>query len=213
MPAFDLFAGTPDGVFAIDRRQRIALWNDGARRILGFEARSVLGRFCHEIVDGIDSDCRTVCKRRCVAFRAALRGELTPTRNAHFRTKTDGRKSVSMTTFVLPCHERSLLAHVFREENRAVGSHASVRGKHAVAIEAESLVAACDELTRREVEILQLLASGDSTARICARLRIQPATFRSHVQHVLSKLGAHSRVEAVVSGIRTGLVRIVDTQG
>jgi len=212
MPVLELLAGTPDGMFAVDRQQRIAFWNDGARRILGFEARSVLRRFCYDVLGGIDEDSSLVCQKRCAAFCAAVRGTLSPTRNTLVRTGSGGRQSVNVTTFVLPSrwHERALLAHVFRETSQAIGSRSSARGGHAAGIRPGDLVAVFDRLTRREIEILQLLASGESTASICAGLCISSTTFRSHVQHILTKLGAHSRIEAVVSGMRTGLVRLVD---
>lgn len=61
-------------------------------------------------------------------------------------------------------------------------------------------------LTARELECLALLAAGLDTAEIAGRLGLSPATVRSHVQSVLTKLGAHSRVEAASLAIRHGLV-------
>jgi two-component system nitrate/nitrite response regulator NarL len=52
-------------------------------------------------------------------------------------------------------------------------------------------------LTTREAEILQGLLEGDNTKVLAARLGVSQATARTHVQSVLSKLGVHSRLEAV----------------
>jgi DNA-binding CsgD family transcriptional regulator len=52
-------------------------------------------------------------------------------------------------------------------------------------------------LTRREIEVLQAMADGHSTARIASVLGISTGTVRSHVKSLLGKLGLHSRVEAV----------------
>ena len=52
-------------------------------------------------------------------------------------------------------------------------------------------------LTPREIEVLQAMADGHSTARIAAILGISTGTVRSHVKSLLGKLGLHSRVEAV----------------
>lgn len=52
-------------------------------------------------------------------------------------------------------------------------------------------------LTRREVEVLQLMAAGDTNARIARRLVISEGTVKSHVKHILRKLGAANRAEAV----------------
>ena len=61
-----------------------------------------------------------------------------------------------------------------------------------------------EELTPRETEILGLLARASSTRQIARRLEISPVTVRTHVQRILSKLGVHSRLEAVTLGLRNG---------
>jgi len=63
-----------------------------------------------------------------------------------------------------------------------------------------------EALTRREVEVLQMLAAGLSNKEIAARLNISEHTVKFHVASILGKLGAASRTEAVSLGIRRGLV-------
>jgi two-component system, NarL family, response regulator YdfI len=63
-----------------------------------------------------------------------------------------------------------------------------------------------ESLTRREVEVLQMLAAGLSNKEIAARLNISEHTAKLHVASILGKLGAASRTEAVSIGIRRGLV-------
>ncbi len=53
------------------------------------------------------------------------------------------------------------------------------------------------DITDRELEVLRLLALGRSTAAISTSLYVAPATTRNHIQSIMSKLGAHSRLEAV----------------
>ncbi|HKY52375.1 MAG TPA: response regulator transcription factor [Candidatus Limnocylindria bacterium] len=67
---------------------------------------------------------------------------------------------------------------------------------------------ATEPLTPRELEVLYLLASGASTAAAASSLGISTATLRAHVQAVLRKLGAHSRLEAVAEAARLGLVTL-----
>jgi len=52
-------------------------------------------------------------------------------------------------------------------------------------------------LTRRELEILKLLAVGENTKAAAERLHVSPATIGNHVQNILAKLGVHSRLQAV----------------
>ncbi len=63
-------------------------------------------------------------------------------------------------------------------------------------------------LTDREIEVLQSLSDGDSTARMAERLGVRHATARSHVQSVLLKLGVHSRVAAVAVAVDAGMVKV-----
>jgi DNA-binding NarL/FixJ family response regulator len=61
-------------------------------------------------------------------------------------------------------------------------------------------------LSRREVEVLHLLAIGHSNRRIAAALYLSPRTAQRHVANLYLKLGAHCRAEATAYAIRHGLV-------
>lgn len=63
------------------------------------------------------------------------------------------------------------------------------------------------DLTRREREILVLLADGLSQKTIAAEFGISPKTVATHIQRILGKLGVHSRAEAVAVAHRGGLAR------
>jgi len=68
-------------------------------------------------------------------------------------------------------------------------------------------------LTTREWQVLDLLCDGASTTEIAETLVLTPDTVRTHVKHVLSKLGAHTRDEAIAAAtrLRTGLERTPPT--
>jgi two-component system, NarL family, nitrate/nitrite response regulator NarL len=63
-----------------------------------------------------------------------------------------------------------------------------------------------EDLTPREMEVLQLLAQGLTNKRIAERLKISEHTAKFHVNAILGKLGADSRTEAIVHAARLGLV-------
>jgi DNA-binding NarL/FixJ family response regulator len=67
-------------------------------------------------------------------------------------------------------------------------------------------------VTPRELEVLQMLADGRTTREIASSMFISYATTRNHIQHILHKLGAHSRLQAVAVATRQGLLTGVDSR-
>jgi DNA-binding NarL/FixJ family response regulator len=63
-------------------------------------------------------------------------------------------------------------------------------------------------LTRRELEVLNLLADGLGNKHIATRLGISDHTVKAHLAAIFEKLGASTRTEAVMAGARLGLVTV-----
>jgi DNA-binding NarL/FixJ family response regulator len=72
--------------------------------------------------------------------------------------------------------------------------------------EQDDAIRQLSRLTRRERQVLGLLAGGADNDRIAQALVISPETARTHVQHVLSKLGMHSRLAVAAFVVSNGLV-------
>lgn len=64
------------------------------------------------------------------------------------------------------------------------------------------------ELSDRELEVLQLIATGKSTPEISEMLHITDRTVNFHINHILSKLGVDDRTQAVLIGLRRGIVTL-----
>jgi DNA-binding NarL/FixJ family response regulator len=63
-----------------------------------------------------------------------------------------------------------------------------------------------DTLSKREVEVLQQIAAGQSNKRIAVTLHISEDTVKAHVKNILSKLAANDRAHAAVLGIERGII-------
>jgi len=96
---------------------------------------------------------------------------------------------------VKPVNADELLVRLRRLLTRSAGSPGGT-----------SDAAVRDGLSPRELEILRLLARGLSAAAIAERLVISRKTVSTHLQHVMAKLGVHSRAQAVAEAYRLGLV-------
>jgi DNA-binding NarL/FixJ family response regulator len=65
-----------------------------------------------------------------------------------------------------------------------------------------------EALSKREVDVLQKLAGGNRNSDIAALLFISEETVKGHVKHIMEKLGASDRTEAVAIGIRRGIIHL-----
>jgi DNA-binding NarL/FixJ family response regulator len=63
-------------------------------------------------------------------------------------------------------------------------------------------------VSRREADVLRLLAEGQSTAEIGRSLFISPATVKCHVARLIAKVGVRDRVQLVIAAYRSGFVQV-----
>lgn len=68
--------------------------------------------------------------------------------------------------------------------------------------------AADDDLTSREIDVLRLIAAGNSNKLVADQLSIGEATVKSHVTNILSKLGANDRAHAVTIALKRGIIEL-----
>jgi len=89
--------------------------------------------------------------------------------------------------------------------------HAVVAGRKKIPPEVAAELAehaTDDELTAREIEVLQLIAAGSSNKQIADRLFVAEATIKSRVTNILSKLGASDRAHAVTIALKRGIIEL-----
>jgi DNA-binding NarL/FixJ family response regulator len=67
------------------------------------------------------------------------------------------------------------------------------------------------QLTKREEQVLMLLARGRANGQIARELHIAPQTVKTHVSNILAKLNSQSRTQAALYAMRVGLVPVNET--
>jgi DNA-binding NarL/FixJ family response regulator len=65
-----------------------------------------------------------------------------------------------------------------------------------------------DQLSPREIDVLKLIAGGNSNREIARRLSISEETVKGHVAHILSKLAANDRTQAATIGLKRGIIEL-----
>ena len=108
----------------------------------------------------------------------------------------------------------AILPHDAAVEQIVAALHAASAGLLAIPVEASALMtptgseSEVESLTPREMETLEMLAEGLSNKQIATRLHISEHTAKFHVNSILGKLGAGTRTEAVMRGLRSGLLKV-----
>jgi DNA-binding NarL/FixJ family response regulator len=125
------------------------------------------------------------------------------------------RASFSVVVIPGPRLSQYTLVHLFRPVDRGREGEELVRrilkaspapGLPALAGAPARSAAPPAPLTAREIEVLHLMANGDSTSHIADSLFISQATVRNHTQNILRKLEVHSKLEAVSLALRSHLI-------
>lgn len=191
---------TGEPAYAVDRDGTIVAWNAAARRAFGYPAEKAVGRKCWELLQGQDAFGNQYCGRHCPLRSMAIQGQSVNRCRLSFRTGSAEMQGFTVTTLVLFDTPDARLIHLCRQEPAAARAAPSP-GPMAGA----GRTGAQGVLTPREREVLQYLSGGHTTQEIAARLSISVRTVRNHVEHILHKLHAHSRLEAVAVGRRLGL--------
>ena len=118
---------------------------------------------------------------------------------------------------ILPAIEAGASGYLLKDSSRGelfAGIRAAARGETVLApAVAARLVGRMrapgeEQLSSREVEVLQLVAEGESNSEIASHLHISQATVKSHLVHIFGKLGVSDRTAAVTAALRRGILRL-----
>ena len=107
------------GAFAIDLRQTILFWNEGARRILGHVPDDVLRLPCHQVLSGYtETGLTPQCREGCPALNAARAGLSPAPFHTEMLTVSGSRISLDVTPLAVPglLQEGPMLVYFFSDE-------------------------------------------------------------------------------------------------
>ena len=179
----------------------IGYLNERAEALLGLSADDCLGRPCYKVIAGTDASGRASCKPKCPVFgRAQDKREIEPARIRVRGPDGKGRWIEVLHITLSPPESTGVwLVHCALSADRAHRmekylARVASRTPHP---EISRRTSKRLGLTRRESEILQLLAEDKSLHEIARETHVSYVTVRNHVQHILAKLGVHSIIEAV----------------
>lgn len=203
-----LFENSPEAVGLIDGDLRVVVWNRAATAMTGYKPGDVVGRACR--VNGT----RLVLAaeaRHPEAASATLPPAAGPSLYVLDIDDGPGETSpVSVFAGLTPLlHEDvAYLLHLIPPARLALAAQGDGWMPGVIGEPGRSREGALaprtmrSALTRREQQILTLLAAGKTAKPIARELSLSLTTVRTHIQHILSKLGVHSCLEAVVCWLR-----------
>lgn len=210
-------AGTTDPAFAVDGLGEIAAWNRSAAEVFGISSVEAVGKPCSEVICGTDEN-GAICSNDCIVMRSAKNRR--PMGNFDLKVDTPkGKKWFSVSPIIVDVARsaRPYTVHIMRlnDANKRLDilfrdflvSKTDIPPEQVNAIlSSTTSIVREASLTAREVEILRLVEKGGTSVTISDNLSISPSTVDNHLQHILKKLGAHSRLEAVLRAERAGLL-------
>jgi PAS domain S-box-containing protein len=183
-----------------DGNGTVIYMNERAEKMLGREQQQALGSPCFEVIAGRTPEGEKQCRENCpIAARARKGEEVEP---YTLRIDDDEGEEHWLQLLVIPythedgtgqiahCAFRVDRSHIIESYLDRVAARTPVNAHREFNLE-ES------RLSKREREVLDLLAQDLNLYEIAEQLGVSYYTVRNHVQHVLGKMGVHSTLEAV----------------
>ena len=153
---------------------------------------------------GSDDSGNRLCYHGCHVMKLVEMGDPVQSFDMRTRTKSGHAVWINLSILAIPGNGGldALTVHLFRDVTATKELLTLVHER----LSSPTPALPAQALTRREAEVLRLVAGGANTRAMADRLHVSPSTVRNHVQNILEKLGAHSRLEAVAYATRHRLL-------
>lgn len=214
-----------DPVYVVNDAQRIVCWNAAAQKLLGYSEGEVLNLPCYRVIGGRIRG-KVWCHTGCAVQRAMKRGISIQNVEMHVRAKSGEEIWLNTSVFALERKNKHFTVHLLRNMTREEHTKVALEsfldtlqaygvgdGDQKVAGDGDAKASSTPVqsrsvalLTRREIQVLELLAEGLSTKDLAERLGVSPFTVRRHVETILLKTGVHTQAQAVAYAYRAGLL-------
>lgn len=197
---------------------RIISWNESASDLFRLpDGLEVVGKRFHNLVKARDAYGNRINAGQLAFYEMVTVGEA-PQSFVLLASRPSGetlRLAVAVVVVVLPRDGSYELVYLLRRLLRRRRSDLAIdrllgdfpgEAKGSSPPCDGSPVGACPSLTKRQIQILKLIADGKASKEIATVLGVRVNTARRHIQDILSRLDAHSKAEAVAKGYRNHIL-------
>jgi PAS domain S-box-containing protein len=188
-----------DGIYGQDRRGTTTFVNPAAARMLGWSAEDLVGRDMHTTLHGTRADGSPYPVEDCPIHASVADGCVHHATGELFTRQNGTRFPVEYTCTPMRASKRIIGAVVtFRDVSVRRTAEEERPRPCAKRLERDELA----RLTSRELDVLRKLARGQTNVEIALALGLVTGTIKSHVEHLLKKLGLANRTQAAVWAAR-----------
>jgi len=212
-----LVESTGDPAFVVDGMHNIEFWNEAAENYFGIRSEDAVGKSCASVVKGYD-ECGKFCSEECCVFDAARNYK--KMRNFDLRVNAKDTLQWFNVSIMVVKDDKTTnpsTVHILREIDTRKRLEDLVRdfvvNETGVTVDQAKEISTVSRtpsretvLTEREIQVLRRLGNGGTSKKIADDLNISLSTVNNHVQHILKKLNAHTRLEAIRRAEHAGLI-------
>lgn len=211
---FQLLEGTSDAAFVVSEQGEICSWNRAAEKLFGYPAAEVLGKTCHEVLEGRGALGTAVCHEGCSVLDCAGKQTEVPNFDLNTRTRSGERIWVNLSTVKFENRRtgRRLLIHLAHDISEQKKTEELVNRMQEMTQQLTELgravgrVSPVSPLSEQEKQVLRLFSEGKDSPEVAAALGISAQTLRNHLHHINQKLRTRTRLEAVMHAIQRKLI-------
>lgn len=211
---FTFLDNTTEAAFAVREAEGICFWSHAAETLFGYPEKEALGKACFALLHGMDSLGTQVCCNRSDIMKCPGGRSDIPNFDLSVTTCGGQRIWISLSTLMYRNGRTgaSLIVHLAHDISARKKREDLLYRMTAISKEINSMVddptnfAPTSTLSKHELQILRMFASGLGSSAVVKKLRITPQTLRNHLHHINCKLRTHNRLEAVTHAIQRKLI-------